>query len=268
MIGTGASAIQFVPADPAARSSALHLFQRTAPWVMPRRRSPDHADRARPLPPLPGRCSARCAAAIYWARELFAIPMLRVAFAPAAAAGRPAPPERAQVADPELRAKLTPDYLPGCKRILVANDYLPSLAEPNVELVCEAIAEVRGRTVVGADGSRARGRHDHPRDRLSRHSTCRSPSGSSTAAGGRWPSTGTAARRRIAGRWSPGFPNLFFLLGPEHRARAQLGRLHGRGPGRLRDRGRSTTCAPAGSRRVEVDGRGAARLERRDPARG
>lgn len=58
-----------------------------------------------------------------------------------------------QISDPALRAKLTPDYEPGCKRTLVSNDYLPSLTRPNVEVVCEGIAEVRGRTVVTRDGA-------------------------------------------------------------------------------------------------------------------
>ncbi len=59
---------------------------------------------------------------------------------------------RRQVTDPELRAKLTPHYRLGCKRILFANNYYPALARPNVDVVTEAIARVTPRGVVTADG--------------------------------------------------------------------------------------------------------------------
>ncbi|MDT5261869.1 MAG: hypothetical protein QOC61_873, partial [Acidobacteriota bacterium] len=53
---------------------------------------------------------------------------------------------------PALRARLTPSYRIGCKRILVSNDYLPALTRPNVELVSEGVAEVRAHSIVGGDG--------------------------------------------------------------------------------------------------------------------
>ena len=55
--------------------------------------------------------------------------------------------------DPELRAKLTPSYTIGCKRILPSNVYLPTLTKPNVELVTDGISEVRERSIVTADGT-------------------------------------------------------------------------------------------------------------------
>jgi cation diffusion facilitator CzcD-associated flavoprotein CzcO len=57
-----------------------------------------------------------------------------------------------QVADPALRAKLTPDYALGCKRVLLMNTYYPALARPNVEVVTEAIAQVRAHSIVTASG--------------------------------------------------------------------------------------------------------------------
>ncbi|MCA1556337.1 MAG: 4-hydroxyacetophenone monooxygenase, partial [Acidobacteria bacterium] len=57
------------------------------------------------------------------------------------------------VADPLLRAKLTPDYTIGCKRILISNDYLPALTQPNVELVTDRIAEVREHSIISRDGT-------------------------------------------------------------------------------------------------------------------
>lgn len=150
VIGTGASSIQFVPQiQPDVEQ--LHLFQRTAPWVMPRRQRPiTGVERAvyRRFPAV----QRAMRSAIYWAREAFAVPMIRVALAPTLRRVGMAHLRR-QVPDPELRAKLTPDYLPGCKRILVANDYLPSLAADNVEVVSDQIAEVRGRTIVTSDGN-------------------------------------------------------------------------------------------------------------------
>jgi cation diffusion facilitator CzcD-associated flavoprotein CzcO len=56
------------------------------------------------------------------------------------------------VADPALRAKLTPTYRMGCKRLLLSNDYYPALAQPNVDVVTEPIVEVRARSIVAADG--------------------------------------------------------------------------------------------------------------------
>src|SRR5438093_782420 len=150
VIGTGASAIQFVP-QIQPRVGKLHVFQRTAPWIMPR---PD-----RPLTRFERALYRRVPAAqrlmrkaIYWGREAYAIPLLRVRLSRVIerAARRHL---RRQVPDPQLQAKLTPDYAPGCKRILVSNDYLPALARPNVEVVCDGIADIRERSVVTRDGT-------------------------------------------------------------------------------------------------------------------
>jgi cation diffusion facilitator CzcD-associated flavoprotein CzcO len=150
--------------------------------------------------------------AIYWGREAFAIPMIRVALAPLLRRVGEAHLRRS-LPDPELRAKVTPDYLPGCKRILVANDYLPSLAEPNVELVSDGIVEVRERSIVTADGGEREvdtiifgtGFHvlDMPvADRI------RDGQGRSLAE--HWDGSPQAHR----GTTVAGFPNFFFLLGP------------------------------------------------------
>jgi len=57
-----------------------------------------------------------------------------------------------QVADPDLRRKLTPSYRMGCKRVLLSNDYFPALQKPNVDVVTDGIAGVRGRSLVDATG--------------------------------------------------------------------------------------------------------------------
>jgi cation diffusion facilitator CzcD-associated flavoprotein CzcO len=210
VIGTGASSIQFVPQiQPQVKS--LHLFQRTPPWVMPRRqRRITRVERAlfRRFPAL----QRATRSAIYWAREAIAIPMLRVAFAPLLRRVGLIHLKRS-VGDRELRRKLTPDYLPGCKRILVANDYLPSLDRPNVEVVCEGIAEVRGRTVVGADGTEREvdtiicGTGFHVLDMPIAE---RVVDGEGRTLADHWDGSPQAHR----GTTVAGFPNLFLLLGP------------------------------------------------------
>jgi cation diffusion facilitator CzcD-associated flavoprotein CzcO len=150
VIGTGASAIQFVP-QIQRQVSKLYLFQRTAAWIMPRPDRPlTRLERAvyRRLPV----AQRAMRAAIYWARELFAIPLLRVRLSPVIGlvARRHL---RRQVPDPELRAKLTPSYAPGCKRILVSNDYLPSLGRSGVEVVCEGIKAISRNAIISDDGT-------------------------------------------------------------------------------------------------------------------
>jgi cation diffusion facilitator CzcD-associated flavoprotein CzcO len=210
VIGTGASSIQFVP-QIQPKVSKLHLFQRTPPWVMPRRQRPiTGLERAlyRRFPAL----QRAMRSAIYWARESFALPMLRVALAPLLRRVGEAHLARA-VPDPELRTKLTPDYLPGCKRILVSNDYLPSLAKPNVEVVCDRIEEIRGRTVISTDGSEREvdtiilGTGFHVLDMPIAERIC---DGDGRSLAERWDGSPRAHR----GTMVAGFPNLFLLLGP------------------------------------------------------
>ena len=212
VIGTGASAIQFVP-QIQPRVAKLHLFQRTrAVGDAAPRPAASPASSASPTG-ASRRCSGVARASIYWAREAIAIPMLRVALAPLLRRVGQAHLRR-QVPDPELRAKLTPDYLPGCKRILVANDYLP---------VARASRTSRSSPTGSPRSAGARSwAPTAPSARSTRSSsapastcsTCRSPSASATARGARWPSTGTAARRPTAARWSPASRTCSSCSGP------------------------------------------------------
>ncbi|WP_338683759.1 NAD(P)/FAD-dependent oxidoreductase [Streptomyces acidiscabies] len=153
VIGTGASAIQIVPAiQPLV--SELTLFQRTPAWVMPRvDRAISGAERAlhRALP-----FTTKTRRGLLWGmRELqvqaFTKHPNELGFVEQLAKRNIA---RA-VKDPELRAKLTPDYRIGCKRILLSSAYYPALARPNVDVVASGLAEIRGNTLVAADGSTA-----------------------------------------------------------------------------------------------------------------
>jgi len=151
VIGTGASAIQFVPAIQ-PRVGRLTVFQRTPPWVVPR---PD-----RPFRPWEHWLFARSRVAtrlsrarIYWSRELLALVFTRYPGLSRFAARGALAHLADQVPDEGLRARLTPDYELGCKRVLLSNDYLPALGRPNTELVTEPIARVLPHAVVTADGT-------------------------------------------------------------------------------------------------------------------
>jgi cation diffusion facilitator CzcD-associated flavoprotein CzcO len=149
VIGTGASAIQFVPAIQ-PKVGKLTLFQRTPAWLIPR------TDRA--ISPLEHQLFARFPALlnfmrglVYVRRELFVFGfknpnVMRLVEQIAKLHLRRA------IKDPVLRQKLTPSFRLGCKRILISNDYYPALAQPNVQVETHGIKEVRAHSIVTEDG--------------------------------------------------------------------------------------------------------------------
>jgi cation diffusion facilitator CzcD-associated flavoprotein CzcO len=151
VIGTGASAIQFVPAIQPLVAS-LALFQRTPPWVLPRHdraRSPGARALFGRLPAL----QRLVRGWIYARRELLVLAFRRPRVARLAQRMALANLRRA-VADPALRARLTPRFTLGCKRVLLSDDYYPALTRPNVDLVTAQIVEITDREIVTADGTR------------------------------------------------------------------------------------------------------------------
>jgi cation diffusion facilitator CzcD-associated flavoprotein CzcO len=212
VIGTGASAAQFIPAI-AASAATLTVFQRSPAWVIPRADKPYPRWRQRLFGAWPWTMRLH-RAFIYTRYESRALAFTRARWLLQVAAGLPFRRMLArQVPDAALRARLTPDYPVGCKRILQSSDYLATFARPNVELVTEGIARVTASGIETADGRR------HEVDAIIF-------------------GTGFAASRflapmRIAGRdglglesaWRdgamgylgmtvPGFPNFFMLYGP------------------------------------------------------
>lgn len=216
VIGTGASAIQIVPAV-AQRVEHLDVYQRTAPYVIPR------GDRAytrverRALEHLPVvRRAYRTG--IYWGREAL-VPgfVVNPRFAAPARAAALANIRRG-IADPELRKRVRPSYAIGCKRILVSNDWYPTLALPDVDLVTDPISEVTSTGVVTRNGTGRR--------------TARSTDVIVVATGFR--ASDPPIARQIFGRAGAslaehfaaegmaaykgatvhGFPNFFFVVGP------------------------------------------------------
>lgn len=211
VIGTGASAIQFVP-QIQPQVASLAVFQRTPAWIIPK---PDRAFSARSqqwLRRFPA-LQKLLRGLIYTAHETrvfgfvfnprlmtlhkwLALNLLR-----------------RQVRDPELRRRLTPDYAIGCKRILLSNDYFPALSQANTRLVTSAIREIDEEALITADGQR------HPLDVLILGTGFKArmpfPRGLISGRGGvdivdTWQQGSEAYK----GTTVSGFPNLFLLMGP------------------------------------------------------
>src|SRR3954463_11979454 len=154
VIGTGASAAQFVP-HVQQEAAQLTVFQRTAPWVMPR------TDFAQPrwlrglLRRFPAVQKAIRNGVYYLAESLiYGLTKNQSALKPNEAIARWH--LRRQVPDPALREKLTPRYRIGCKRIIFANDFSQALPHPSVEVAPEPIREVVEDGIVLGDGRRER----------------------------------------------------------------------------------------------------------------
>lgn len=150
VIGSGASAIQFVP-QIQPKVQQLTLFQRTPHWVLPK------TDIALPAPiqlmfkllPLTQLMMRGSVYGIFETlngglqssaamRQFQRLAEFNIKYA---------------IQDPELRSKVTPDYIIGCKRILQSNEWYPALAKPNVDVVAGALTEVKGSTLTGSDGT-------------------------------------------------------------------------------------------------------------------
>ena len=213
VVGTGASAIQFVP-QIAPEVEHLYLYQRTPPWIVPRR---DRAvSRLRKLVYRKVPATQRLARLrIYLVFEALLSLFVGQGTRRKAAVRKAALDHLArQVPDEALRATLTPDYEPGCKRLLLSDDYYPSLTRPNVEVVESPVASLTAHEVVGQDGIA------RPVDVVimgtgfeaaeppyARHIVGRDGARLSET----WKAQGVEA---YAGSTVAGFPNLFLMIGP------------------------------------------------------
>ena len=211
VIGTGASAIQFVP-QIAPRVSHLNLFQRTPPWIMPK------ADRAvKPFEqwlfkhlPFTQKIMRSALYCMLESRALgFAVHPSLMKTAQKVAERH----LRRQVPDPQLRATLTPNYTMGCKRILISNDYFPALSRQNVSVTTTGIARVEEDAVITTDGAR------HPADCLI--------FGTGFQVADPFPAGVVRGRSGVdivdtwrdgphayLGTTLPGYPNFFMIVGP------------------------------------------------------
>jgi cation diffusion facilitator CzcD-associated flavoprotein CzcO len=211
VVGTGASAIQFVP-QIAPRVAHLDLYQRTPPWVIPK---PDRAfsnleKTLFKLPPY----RAAFRKYLFYMHELRVLSFLGSQRAMKLSHNLAAGHLNRQVSDPNLRAKLTPNYKIGCKRVMLSNDYYPALQRPNVEVTTDQIAQVNAHSIVDATGM------ERPVDAIIfgtgfevttayKHTAIQGIGGQEL--GALWDKTGMSAFNGIA---VAGFPNYFMLVGP------------------------------------------------------
>lgn len=211
VVGTGASAVQTIPRlQPVAGS--MTVFQRTPTWIMP------HPDRS--MTGLPRRVFERLPALQRLARTGF--DLVQEALVPGLVS-HPALLKgaewlgrahlRRQVRDTALRAKLTPGYAFGCKRPTFSNSYYPALDAPNVDVVTEGIREVIPEGIVTADGA------THELDtivlgtgfRMTDHPMFEHIQGKD---GRSLHEVWQGDPQAYLGTTISGFPNLFFILGP------------------------------------------------------
>ncbi|MBF6079769.1 NAD(P)/FAD-dependent oxidoreductase [Nocardia cyriacigeorgica] len=150
VIGTGASAVQFIP-EIQPKVEQLTVFQRSAPWIVPRMDRHTGAWERMLLDRLPLAQKAM-RGTWYTLIEGFGL----VGFVdnrfrhPYELLGRMQ--LRRQIRDPQLRRKVTPDYMIGCKRAIFSDAYLPALDQHNVDVVTDPIAEVRPHSIVTGAG--------------------------------------------------------------------------------------------------------------------
>lgn len=149
-IGTGGSAIQYIP-EIAPQTQQLYVFQRTAAWVIPRDERRYNA--------LDKRLFAKFdwfrklhRTRLYWSNESRAVPIMKPQIMKVGQKLAEAFIHY-QVKDKPTAKKLTPDYIMGCKRILVSNKYYPTFNRTNVDLITEAIQEITEDSIITKDGT-------------------------------------------------------------------------------------------------------------------
>ena len=211
VIGTGASAIQIVP-ELVKQAAQVTVFQRTAPWVMPR---PDYRS-----PEWSRKLFARVPAAqtafrelLYWVHESMAVGVVWTTPVTRIFEGLAKAWLRSQVRDPKLRRQLTPAYRLGCKRILISNDWYAALQAPNCELVTTPIAALSPGGIRTAEGT------EHPFDCI-----VFATGFDVSTSGAPFPVTGLGGRS-LDHEWArgaqayksvsvSGYPNVFLTFGP------------------------------------------------------
>ncbi|MGA2552742.1 MAG: NAD(P)/FAD-dependent oxidoreductase [Burkholderiaceae bacterium] len=210
VVGTGASAIQIIP-ELAKKVESLRVYQRTPPWILPR------ADRAigpwekRIYETIPGALRL-LRNRIYLRQEMLGLGFVRRTQILGRAETLGLRFLERSVPDAALRARLTPRYRMGCKRILISNDYFPALGRPNVELIDAPIVRFTKESIVTAEGER-------PTDVVVfatgfRATDLLSPLRILGRGGADLNSVWQAGAHAYLGMTVPCFPNLFLLVGP------------------------------------------------------
>ncbi|MBF6137193.1 NAD(P)/FAD-dependent oxidoreductase [Nocardia puris] len=212
VIGTGASAIQFIP-EIAKVVSELHVYQRTPAWVLPRKniKFPKAVRALFTRVPI---LAKGLRTAVYWSAESLSVglnghlnlmrPLESIAKWNIAQG----------IDDPVLRTKLTPSYRIGCKRILGSSDYYPALNRPTTTVITDGISEIAEGAIVSRTGEKrpvdviiyATGFHV-----TDGFESLRLKGASGKELASVWSDEGIQTHLGIT---TAGFPNLFFLLGP------------------------------------------------------
>ena len=248
VIGTGASAIQIVPAI-APIVDHLDVFQRSPAWIMPRGDEPFTAEQKRHFAehPMDARRHRHGIYRFYEGNTMIKVDDRRIeVFEKYARAHL-----ESSVSDPELRAQLRPDYSIGCKRVLLSGDFYPAVQRDNVELVTDAIDHVTASGIVTSDGT------EHPVDVIVLATGYRATDYlhglEVIGRGGRRLHDEWTEPRAYLGMVAAGYPNFFVFYGPntnqggnsillilEAEARYVIDALADHGPrGHRHDRGQS-----------------------------
>ncbi len=211
VIGTGASAIQFVPAI-APQVQSLTLFQRTAPWVLPKPDRPISERTRRAFRRVPG-ARAAYRASLYWRHEALVAGFLHPPVMKAIQRLGRLYLRKAFAGDAELRRKVTPTFTMGCKRILMSNDYYPALRRDNVAVETGGISRITERGVVTDDGV------EHEVDTIVFGTGFAVGDGMSRMAvtgrdGVKLTDAWRDGSQALLGTTIAGFPNLFTIVGP------------------------------------------------------
>lgn len=211
VVGSAASALQLIP-EIVGKVASLDMYQRTPNWVMPRA-DVSYSDKRKAWFKRIPLLAKLHRLAIYIAHES-RIPLFRgSAFFGNRAAAAGLKHLETQVSDPALRAKLTPDYPVGCKRILASDSYYPALQQGHVSVITDGISKIT------ADGIETRDGTVRPVDTII-YATGFKPftmldgqeiNGVGGLAMRDYLKDGIRAHRTVM---VPGFPNYFMLMGP------------------------------------------------------
>jgi cation diffusion facilitator CzcD-associated flavoprotein CzcO len=151
VVGTGASAIQFVP-QIQPEVAELHLYQRTPPWILPRSERKLTSFEHKLYRYLPF-TQKLVRGMVYTALEVRIIGFVKQPKVMRLLQIGAKFNIRRHIKDKELRKKVTPDFAFGCKRVLMANNYYPALVKDNVEVITHGVTEVRENSIVASDGT-------------------------------------------------------------------------------------------------------------------
>ena len=211
VVGTGCSAIQVVPAIQ-PQVERVDVYQRSPGWTFPKM-DYEYSERAQRLFERFPVLQRADRAAIFAFMELGAAAMTnrRWLLAPFRAAGRRQITKA--IKDPLLRAKVTPSDELGCKRLMLTDEWYPTLTQPNVDLITRKITEITPAGVRTSDGA------ERPADVLVLATGFKShgfvaPMEIAGAGGRTLADEWADVARAYLGMSVPGFPNMFLLYGP------------------------------------------------------